>query len=106
WIRVGRPRLVTPKSDDALFVGLKGARITRQAVYEIVRALAAKAGLGKGTSPHTLRHTFATHLVHGGADLRSVQELLGHASINTTQIYTHLLQNHLLDTHRRFHPRG
>jgi integrase/recombinase XerD len=106
WIRQGRPRFQSPRSDDTLFLNPNGTALTRGGVYNIVKVLVRKAGLPSDVSPHTLRHTFATHLVHGGADLRAVQELLGHASINTTQIYTNLLDHHLRETHRRFHPRG
>jgi integrase/recombinase XerD len=75
-------------------------------VWTLVAEAARRAGLTKKVSPHTLRHTFATHLVEGGADLAAVQELLGHADISTTQIYTHLDRDYLREVHRRFHPRG
>jgi integrase/recombinase XerD len=78
----------------------------RESVWSIVKQAASRAGIAKTVSPHTLRHTFATHLVEGGADLAAVQELLGHADIATTQIYTHLDRDYLRDVHRRFHPRG
>jgi integrase/recombinase XerD len=78
----------------------------RESVWSIVKEAARRAGIAKTVSPHTLRHTFATHLVEGGADLAAVQELLGHADIATTQIYTHLDRDHLRDVHRRYHPRG
>jgi integrase/recombinase XerD len=78
----------------------------RESVWSIVKDAARRAGITKRVSPHTLRHTFATHLVEGGADLAAVQELLGHADIATTQIYTHLDRDYLRDVHRRFHPRS
>jgi integrase/recombinase XerD len=75
-------------------------------VWSVVRSAATRAGIPGKVSPHTLRHTFATHLLEGGADLASVQELLGHADISTTQIYTHVDREYLREVHRRFHPRG
>jgi len=81
-----------------------GRRLTRVMVFIIVKDLAARAGIRKKISPHTFRHSFATHLVEGGADLRAVQEMLGHESITTTEIYTHLDRDFLRDTLRRFHP--
>jgi integrase/recombinase XerD len=75
-------------------------------VWTIVKGSARRAGITRSVSPHTLRHTFATHLVEGGADLAAVQELLGHADISTTQIYTHLDRDYLREVHRRYHPRG
>jgi integrase/recombinase XerD len=109
-----RPVLVGRRHVDALFLGRGGRRLSRKTVWKTFKTLAAKAGIvpvpGRGSSPsvkvHTLRHSFATHLLQGGADLRSVQELLGHADIATTQIYTHVSQEALKRTHREFHPRG
>jgi site-specific recombinase XerD len=106
WLRQGRPALVSPSSGDALLLADRGRPLTRDTVYRIVKRWVTTLGLDPHTSPHTLRHSFATHLVQGGADLRSVQELLGHASIDTTQVYTSLADQHLRDTHRRFHPRA
>ena len=83
-----------------------GRPLERVRIYQIVRAAARRAGLPAACSPHKLRHAFATHLVSGGADLRAVQELLGHASLATTQIYTHVDAQRLHDVHARFHPRG
>jgi len=93
-------------ADDALFLSIRGRRLDRQRVFQLVRRYAAAAGLDCRPSPHQLRHAFATHLVEGGADLRAVQEMLGHASLSTTQVYTHVDAERLRDTHRRFHPRG
>ncbi|NOZ07311.1 MAG: site-specific tyrosine recombinase XerD [FCB group bacterium] len=89
-----------------LFLNLRGGPITRMSVWNILHAHVVKAGIRKKVSPHTFRHSFATHLLEGGADLRVVQELLGHSDITTTQIYTHLDKTYLKETHKRFHPRG
>jgi integrase/recombinase XerD len=90
---------------DILFLNKHGAKLSRVMVFYIIKALAKKAGIQKNIHPHTLRHSFATHLVEGGADLRAVQEMLGHESITTTEIYTHLDREYLRDTLFRFHPR-
>jgi integrase/recombinase XerD len=92
-------------SGDALFLSMRGRPLTRFAVWKIMRKYAAQAGIDRPVSPHTLRHSFATHLLEGGADLRSVQELLGHADISTTQIYTHLDREYLREVILSFHPR-
>jgi integrase/recombinase XerD len=89
-----------------VFLNQRGAPLTRMTVWSVVRSAATRAGIQGKVSPHTLRHTFATHLLEGGADLASVQELLGHADISTTQIYTHVDREYLREVHRRFHPRG
>lgn len=91
---------------QSLFLTKFGKPMTRNEFWRQLKVLAKSAGLGSSVHPHLLRHSFATHLLEGGADLRSVQELLGHASLTTTQIYTHLDSRHIKDTHRRFHPRG
>ncbi|MCU0380725.1 MAG: site-specific tyrosine recombinase XerD [Chitinophagaceae bacterium] len=101
-IRVHIP--VSADCEDILFLNRRGRRMTRVMIFYIIRDLAAKADIRKTISPHTLRHSFATHLVEGGADLRAVQEMLGHESITTTEIYTHLDRDFLRDTLRRFHP--
>ena len=101
-----RPELVKPGSGRALFLNRFGHRITRQGFWLILRAIAKKAGINKNISPHTIRHSFATHLLHGGAPLRHVQELLGHSSITTTQIYTHLTNEHVRSEYRKSHPRA
>jgi integrase/recombinase XerD len=102
----GRGSLAKP-SVAAVLVGSRGAALSRMAAWKIVRALCLDAGLDAETiSPHTFRHTFATHLIEAGADLRAVQELLGHADISTTQIYTHLDQDYLREVHTTFHPRN
>jgi len=90
--------------EDTLFLNRRGKNLTRVMIFYIIKDLAQKAGITKVISPHTLRHSFATHLVEGGADLRAVQEMLGHESITTTEIYTHLDRDYLRDTLQRFHP--
>jgi integrase/recombinase XerD len=92
--------------EDILFLNRRGARLTRVMIFTIIKGLAEKIGLKKKISPHTFRHSFATHLIEGGADLRAVQDMLGHESITTTEIYTHLDREYLRDTIIRFHPRA
>ncbi|MBL8009705.1 MAG: tyrosine recombinase [Flavobacteriales bacterium] len=95
-----------PRAGETLFLNARGGPISRVAVFNLVRTLAAKAGIAKAISPHTFRHSFATHLVEGGADLRAVQEMLGHASITTTEIYTHLDREYLRSNILQHHPRA
>jgi integrase/recombinase XerD len=107
YMRRGRPALVRSNGARAqLFVNFRGGALTRQGLYKIVRRHATTAGLADRMSPHTLRHTFATHLLAGGCDLRSVQEMLGHADVATTQLYTHLSSQRLKDVYFRAHPRA
>ena len=94
------------KSGDAVFLNARGAPMTRMSIWNIVQTYTRKAGISKEVHPHTFRHSFATHLLEGGADLRAVQEMLGHADIATTQIYTHIDRENLKEVHRTFHPRG
>ncbi|HTX29796.1 MAG TPA: site-specific tyrosine recombinase XerD [Solirubrobacteraceae bacterium] len=101
-----RPRLVGLRDESRVFVNLRGAPLSRQGLYKIVQRHAASAGLAHRMSPHTLRHSFATHLLAGGCDLRSLQEMLGHADIATTQIYTHLSPDRLRDVYFDAHPRA
>jgi integrase/recombinase XerD len=105
YLKEVRPRLVRNRNESALFVNARGERLTRQGLWQILKDYARLAELSDIT-PHTLRHSFATHMLSGGADLRSVQELLGHANISTTQIYTHLTTEHVRDTYRKSHPRA
>ncbi len=100
-----RPGLMKGKAVDWLFLGRGGRKLSRKTVWKTFARLAARAGLST-SKVHALRHSFATHLLQGGADLRSVQEMLGHADIGTTQIYTHVSQDELKRTHENFHPRG
>ena len=102
----GRPRLVGVLDEQHLFVNMRGGGLSRQGLYKIVQRHARSAGLEQRMSPHTLRHTFATHLLAGGCDLRSLQEMLGHADIGTTQIYTHLSAGRLRDVYFDAHPRA
>lgn len=95
---------IEPASRDILFLNRRGKKLSRVMVFHIIKDAAKKAGITKSISPHSLRHSFATHLVEGGADLRAVQEMLGHASITTTEIYTHLNADYLRETIRMFHP--
>jgi integrase/recombinase XerD len=101
-----RPRLTASSSAEEVFVSRGGRRLTREMLWVLVKKYVRRAGLHAKVSPHTLRHSFATHLLAGGADLRAVQELLGHASIQTTQRYTHVDRDRLRAVHRQFHPRG
>lgn len=93
-------------NEDILFLNRRGAKMSRVMVFTIIKDLTAKAGIQKTVSPHTFRHSFATHLIEGGADLRAVQEMLGHESITTTEIYTHLDRDYLKQVIKEFHPRS
>ncbi|NQU45643.1 MAG: site-specific tyrosine recombinase XerD [Chlorobium sp.] len=101
-----RIQLAGAQSEDYLFLNARGKNMSRMAVFSMVREYATLAGITKTVSPHTFRHTFATHLLEGGADLRAVQEMLGHSSIVATQIYTHIDRSFVKEVHRSFHPRG
>ncbi len=101
-----RPALLRPGRSERLFLSSRGNDFTPDAVRRMLKQRLAEAGLPSDITPHTLRHTYATHLLEGGADLRSVQELLGHVALSTTQIYTHVSTRRLQDVHRRAHPRG
>lgn len=106
YIRDARGRLLGDRRLDVVFVTRRGRPLSRTGLWRIVKTHAEAAGLPSKVSPHTLRHSFATHLLAGGADLRVVQEVLGHASIGTTQIYTRVEMSRLLEVHQRFHPRS
>jgi integrase/recombinase XerD len=106
YLNIARPRLVGIRDEPHVFVNLRGVGLSRQGLYKIVQRHARAAGLERRMSPHTLRHTFATHLLAGGCDLRSLQEMLGHADIGTTQIYTHLSADRLRDVYFDAHPRA
>jgi integrase/recombinase XerD len=106
YLRGGRPELVGEGHEARLFVNFRGGPLSRQGLYKIVQRNARQAGLSGQMSPHTLRHSFATHLLAGGCDLRAVQEMLGHADISTTQMYTHLSGEHLKQAYFSSHPRA
>jgi integrase/recombinase XerD len=106
YLRDARPALLDGRGDDALFVTSRGGAMTRQGFWHLIKRHAQRAGILKPLSPHTLRHAFATHLLDHGADLRSLQMLLGHADLSTTQIYTHVARERLKELHAKHHPRG
>ena len=106
YLRQGRRAFVRPHTGSSLFLNHHGYTLTRQGFWKIVKKYAAQARIAKSITPHVLRHSFATHLLAGGADLRSVQEMLGHADISTTQIYTHVTSDHLQEVYARTHPRA
>lgn len=106
YIEAGRPKLVTPKSPSNVFLTQRGSPFAQVTLWKRIKDRVRRAGVGRNVTPHMLRHSFATHLLEHGADLRVIQELLGHASISTTEIYTHVSGNRLRDIHRKFHPRG
>jgi len=106
YLLCGRPGLVKKQSVPNLILNRRGRRLSRMGFLKTLRKYRLKSGLAKRVTPHTFRHSFATHLLEGGADLRAVQELLGHADISTTQIYTHIDREYLKEIHRLYHPRG
>ena len=106
YLSVERPKLVKPRTSSEIFLSERGAKLTTTRIWQIVKNHAQRAGLDKNVYPHLLRHSFATHLLSNGADLRIIQEMLGHADISTTQVYTHVDQQRLKAVHRQFHPRA
>jgi integrase/recombinase XerD len=106
YLRELRPKLERGAGKGALLLNVRGAPLSRMGAWKVLRKYVTAAGIGKRVTPHTLRHSFATHLLEGGADLRAVQDMLGHADISTTQIYTHVDREYLRSVHRQFHPRG
>ncbi|HEU5174175.1 MAG TPA: site-specific tyrosine recombinase XerD [Gemmatimonadaceae bacterium] len=106
YLRELRPRLERGEGKGLVFLNARGQPLTRMGAWKILKRHVERTGIEKHVSPHTLRHSFATHLLEGGADLRAVQEMLGHADISTTQIYTHVDREYLRSVHRQYHPRG
>lgn len=106
YIRYARPRLVGERQETALFVNRRGERLTRQGFWLILKGYAAEAGIQERVTPHTLRHSFATHMLRGGMDIHKVQELLGHANISTTQVYTQVSREHMREAYEKAHPRA
>ncbi len=106
YLHTLRPTLDRGKSQQRVFLNNRGQPLSRVGAWGIVKRAARRAGLTKPVTPHTLRHSFATHLLEGGADLRAVQEMLGHADLSTTQVYTHVDREYLRSVHRQYHPRG
>ncbi|MDD5362896.1 MAG: site-specific tyrosine recombinase XerD [Ignavibacteria bacterium] len=106
YLEKSRPYLRKPYSEDTVFLNHRGRKLTRMAIWNIISKYAKKAGIKKQIHPHTFRHSFATHLLEGGADIRIIQEMLGHSDISTTQIYTHIDREYLIEVHKTFHPRG
>ncbi|MBN1130121.1 MAG: site-specific tyrosine recombinase XerD [Chitinispirillaceae bacterium] len=105
YFETERPFFCKPGSDSTVFLNVRGRALSRMGIWKIIRRYVALSGVAKHVSPHTFRHSFATHLLEGGADLRTVQEMLGHANIVTTEIYTHVDREYLKEVHRSFHPR-
>jgi integrase/recombinase XerD len=105
YLKEGRPELAAGPGPDRLFLNRRGGMLSRMGLWRILRRHARAAGVCRDFHPHMLRHSFATHMLEGGADLRVIQELLGHASVTTTQVYTQVDRGFLLEVHRRFHPR-
>jgi integrase/recombinase XerD len=103
---IRRHQSIQPGNENIVFLNRRGAKLTRVMIFTIVKDLSELAGISKNISPHTFRHSFATHMIEGGANLRAVQEMLGHESITTTEIYTHLDQRFLRDAIISFHPRN
>lgn len=106
YIRTIRPRLIAAPQEKALFVNMNGERMSRQGFWKLIKYYQEKAEIHKDITPHTLRHSFAVHLLENGADLRAIQEMLGHADISSTQIYTHIIKKQLKDVYNKAHPRA
>jgi integrase/recombinase XerD len=106
YLSTERPKLVTRRTSSEIFLSARGTKLTTVRIWQIVKEHARRSGLEQNIYPHLLRHSFATHLLGNGADLRIIQEMLGHADISTTQVYTHVDQQRLKAVHRKFHPRA
>ena len=106
YVREVRPQIIADSQEEALFVNMNGERMSRQGFWKIIKYYQEKAGIQKDITPHTLRHSFAVHLLENGADLRAIQEMLGHADISSTQMYTHVVKNKIKDVYQKAHPRA
>ena len=106
YIVDSRPKILGTRESDYLFISKKGSKLNRKSVWRLLKNYVSRTNINKNITPHTLRHSFATHLIENGADLRSVQELLGHVDISTTQVYTHLAKKKLQEIHKKYHPKG
>ena len=106
YITMVRPQMIAMPDEQALFVNINGERMSRQGFWKIIKTYQAKAQIDKPITPHTLRHSFAAHLLENGADLRSIQEMLGHADISSTQVYSQLVKKQLKDVYNKAHPRA
>ena len=106
YVKNIRPQLIANSGEEALFVNMNGERMSRQGFWKLIKYYQEKAGIQKDITPHTLRHSFAAHLLENGADLRSIQEMLGHADISSTQIYSHMVKQKLKDVYQKAHPRA
>ncbi|HOP62721.1 MAG TPA: site-specific tyrosine recombinase XerD [Spirochaetota bacterium] len=106
YIKESRPVIISNRESEYLFISKKGSQLNRKSVWRLLKNYVSRTEIQKNITPHTLRHSFATHLIENGADLRSVQELLGHMDISTTQVYTHMAKKHLQKLHKSYHPKG
>jgi integrase/recombinase XerD len=106
YINFVRPQMIASPDEQSLFVNISGERMSRQGFWKIIKSYQKKAGIEKTITPHTLRHSFAAHLLENGADLHSIQEMLGHSDISSTQVYSHLVKKQLKDVYNKAHPRA
>ncbi len=106
YVTDSRPDIIGSRNSEYFFISKKGSMLNRRSVWRLIKGYVERTDIKKNITPHTLRHSFATHLIERGADLRTVQELLGHTDISTTQVYTHLVSKHLKEIHKKFHPKG
>ena len=106
YLSESRSGILGERESEYIFISKKGSKLNRKSVWRLLKNYVERTKLDKNITPHTLRHSFATHLIENGADLRSVQELLGHVDISTTQVYTHLAKSKLQEFHKKYHPKG